>query len=50
MSDSHSADVERYLLDLQDRLCAEIERADGRAIFREDRWQRPEAAADARVC
>ena len=42
MSATHSAEVERYLLDLQDRLCAAIERADGRARFREDRWQRAE--------
>ena len=42
MSETHSAEVERYLLDLQDRLCTAIERADGRATFREDRWQRPE--------
>jgi len=42
MSEMHGAEVERYLLDLQDRLCAAIERADGRAAFHEDRWQRPE--------
>jgi coproporphyrinogen III oxidase len=42
MSETHSAEVERYLLDLQDRLCAAIERADGRAAFREDRWHRTE--------
>jgi coproporphyrinogen III oxidase len=42
MSETHSTDVERYLLDLQDRLCAAIERADGRERFREDRWQRAE--------
>jgi coproporphyrinogen III oxidase len=42
MPATHSAEVERYLLDLQDRLCAAIERADGRATFREDRWQRAE--------
>src|ERR1700759_5256017 len=42
MSDTRCAEVERYLLDLQERLCAAIERADGRAAFREDRWQRAE--------
>jgi coproporphyrinogen III oxidase len=42
MSETHSADVERYLLGLQDRLCAAIERADGGETFREDRWQRAE--------
>jgi coproporphyrinogen III oxidase len=42
MSDTHSAEVERYLLDLQDRLSGAIERSDGRAVFREDRWQRAE--------
>ncbi len=42
MSDSHSAAVECYLLDLQDRLCAAIENADRRATFREDKWQRAE--------
>ena len=42
MSATHSAEVERYLLDLQDRLCTALERADGGAAFREDRWQRAE--------
>ena len=42
MSETHSAEVERYLLDLQDRLCAAVERSDGRETFREDRWQRAE--------
>jgi coproporphyrinogen III oxidase len=42
MSATHSAEVERYLLDLQDRLCAVIEHADGEVRFREDRWQRAE--------
>jgi coproporphyrinogen III oxidase len=32
--------VDAYLRDLQDRLCAAFERADGRAQFREDRWER----------
>jgi coproporphyrinogen III oxidase len=32
--------VDAYLRDLQDRLCAGFEHADGRARFREDRWAR----------
>jgi coproporphyrinogen III oxidase len=32
--------VESYLLDLQQRLCAALEREDGAARFREDRWER----------
>jgi coproporphyrinogen III oxidase len=36
--------VQRYLLDLQDRLCAALEEVevDGRARFQEDDWERPE--------
>ena len=34
--------VRDYLTDLQDRLCAAIERADGNACFVEDAWTRPE--------
>ncbi len=34
--------VERYLTDLQDRLCASLEAADGGAVFVEDAWQRAE--------
>lgn len=30
-----------YLRDLQDRICAGLEEADGQARFREDSWQRP---------
>ena len=42
-----SAPVRDYLLGLQDRICLELERADGRARFQEDAWSRePEAAAD----
>jgi coproporphyrinogen III oxidase len=33
--------VERYLLDLQTRICAALENADGAARFGEDRWNRP---------
>jgi len=34
--------VERYLRDLQDRICAALEAADGGARFAEDAWQRAE--------
>ena len=34
--------VEKYLLDLQDRICSALEQADGSARFHEDRWQRDE--------
>ncbi len=34
--------VEAYLADLQDRICASIESADGSATFREDTWKRQE--------
>jgi coproporphyrinogen III oxidase len=33
--------VRTYLLDLQDRICAAFESADGLARFREDAWERP---------
>jgi coproporphyrinogen III oxidase len=36
------AAIEKYLLDLQDRICAALEREDGSARFREDRWERTE--------
>jgi coproporphyrinogen III oxidase len=36
------AAVERYLRDLQDRLCASLEAVDGGAVFVEDVWQRAE--------
>lgn len=32
----------RFVHRLQDEICAELERLDGRASFREDRWERPE--------
>ncbi|MCA1780309.1 MAG: oxygen-dependent coproporphyrinogen oxidase [Xanthomonadaceae bacterium] len=32
--------VQRYLLDLQDRICAAFEACDGQARFREDSWDR----------
>ncbi len=34
--------VRTYLMDLQDRLCAQMEAVDGAAKFHEDVWQRPE--------
>ena len=34
--------VEEFLLDLQDRICGAVERADGAARFVEDAWQRAE--------
>ena len=33
--------VRDYLTDLQDRICAAIEAADGHARFHEDAWSRP---------
>ena len=33
--------VLRFLLDLQDRICAALERTDGGARFSEDAWERP---------
>ena len=42
--------VVAYLRELQDRLCASVESADGRATFRQDRWQRAEGGGgDSRV-
>jgi coproporphyrinogen III oxidase len=32
--------VKVYLLQLQDRICAELEKEDGSAVFREDAWSR----------
>jgi len=45
MNDNHGGTpdfdrVRSYLMDLQDRICAAIEAADGRARFIEDRWTR----------
>lgn len=44
---SYAALVERYLLDLQDRVCAALEEDDGGGRFREDAW-RCEAAPTPR--
>src|SRR5258708_33368416 len=37
-----------YLLDLQKRIIAELERVDGRA-FRPDRWERGEGGGESRI-
>ncbi len=43
MTTTYDADaVLSYLRDLQNRICAELERIDGKARFRQDRWQRAE--------
>jgi len=34
--------ITHFLTDLQDRICAALEEADGGATFQEDRWERPE--------
>ncbi len=34
--------IRTYLMELQDRLCAQLESVDGMAKFQEDVWQRPE--------
>jgi len=39
---SHFDQVRDYLIDLQDRICRDIENADGQARFTEDHWQRSE--------
>jgi coproporphyrinogen III oxidase len=38
----HPADVERYLLTLQDNICAALEAEDGTGRFRTDEWTRAE--------
>lgn len=40
MSEIDSGAVKAYLLDLQDRICAGLEGADGEARFQEDAWDR----------
>ena len=42
MEDSHIDEVGNWLGSLQDRICAAIEQADGKARFVEDQWQRDE--------
>ncbi|MFI5337621.1 MAG: oxygen-dependent coproporphyrinogen oxidase [Opitutales bacterium] len=34
--------VRSHLLDLQDRICSALEQEEAGAVFREDRWERPE--------
>jgi coproporphyrinogen III oxidase len=41
-SNYDSTAVIQYLRELQDRICAELERLDGRATFRRDGWRRAE--------
>jgi coproporphyrinogen III oxidase len=43
-----AAEVEAYLRDLQNRICAALERCDGGARFVEDAWTRPATGADLR--
>lgn len=42
MSQVDKLAVKRYLLDLQDRICAALEQADGGGRFQEDSWEREE--------
>lgn len=42
VEDSHVDEVGNWLCRLQDRICAAAERADGKARFVEDQWQRDE--------
>jgi coproporphyrinogen III oxidase len=42
MNDVSPQAVKEYLLDLQERICAELESEDGEGRFVEDVWQRPE--------
>lgn len=41
MTDTNIEAVEEYLRSLQQRICASLEDADGKAAFRQDRWDRP---------
>jgi coproporphyrinogen III oxidase len=41
MSTPDPSRVKSFLMDLQDRICAALEAADGQARFAEDMWQRP---------
>ncbi len=42
MDSGQTEGVRTYLMDLQDRICAELARTDGGPQFREDAWQRPQ--------
>jgi coproporphyrinogen III oxidase len=37
---AHTDQVREYLLGLQDTICTAFEQADGKAVFREDNWER----------
>lgn len=41
MTQPDAASVKAFLMDLQDRICAALESADGQARFAEEEWQRP---------
>ena len=45
---SQLAAVQSFLSDLQDRICAGLEAADGGATFVQDQWQRPEGGGRSR--
>jgi coproporphyrinogen III oxidase len=38
----------QFILDLQDTICRSLEKADGKALFREDRWERAENGGGGR--
>jgi len=42
--------VKAYLLGLQDRICSELERADGSGRFRRDGWRRAEGGVARAAC
>lgn len=42
MSQPNIEAIKTYLLSLQDSICAALQETDGKAIFREDNWARPE--------
>lgn len=41
MTEPNADTVKTWLLDLQDRVCAQLEQEDGGAYFMEDAWERP---------
>ncbi len=40
MSQPDTAIIKKFLMDLQDQICQQLAEADGKATFKEDRWQR----------
>lgn len=42
MNHQYTGQVKQYLLDLQNRICRELEAEDGGAVFVEDSWEREE--------